>query len=230
MKKLICIFLMLAVFLTLCACGGEKAPANSDAAEQPPEVTDAPEAPAMSKDEMMAQATEFSMIDINNDTLSNIAKAKQLYCDKLMLLTGEAITIEADHIELGTYNCRMKVYLPLEELVKLESNQYVTIVGKTSPEIESTSDAEGFPIDYYTMDTAYFVKDYYEISGKLFGENQSYAPAWNILVPPTSIAAQLVHFNEEVDTSALDPDAELTISAKIIGGSYYDATIVSIAE
>ena len=53
------------------------------------------------KEEMLAIAEEYSSSDIQNDSIENIVKAKQKYCNKTLLLSGMVRNIEEDHIELA---------------------------------------------------------------------------------------------------------------------------------
>ena len=76
MKKLIALLMAATMAFSLCACGG-------GAAETP-----AAEDLVPSKEEMLAVAEEFSAYNIQNDSIDNIVRAKQTYCNKTLLLSG----------------------------------------------------------------------------------------------------------------------------------------------
>lgn len=139
MKKIIALFLAAIMCLSLIACGGNNAPETN---ETPTETT-APEEVKMSKDEMLAIAEEYTAGDIQNDSIENIARAKQKYCNKTILLSGTVRNIQEDYIELSAMysaNYIIDVYLPIDELVMLEQGQYITVVGTTTDEIIDASE------------------------------------------------------------------------------------------
>ena len=127
----------------------------------------------------------------------------------------------ADSLYLGVP--QLKVYLPLEEIVELERYQEIDVVGHITSDIESESTSDAFggshTSDIYTMDYAHFVNDRFKISGALFGMNNSYAPAFNFLVPATSDTARLLYFADDVDIAEYGFDAfsrdELTVLTKV---------------
>ena len=141
-----------------------------------PEETMPPEDPVMSKEEMLAIAEEYTVIDINNESNKNLARAKQKYCNKTILLTGVVYDILEDHVELLTSNYKynnshfVDVYLPLDELVLMESGQRITVVGTITDDIIDVSKSVGqstFNYKHYQMHNAYFVNDIYELTGTL---------------------------------------------------------------
>lgn len=234
MKKALALFLALIMCQSLVACGGNEAPKQTEAsaaAAAPAEV------PAMTKEKMLAAAESVSMTDINNAALENIVRAKADYCGKTMLVKGTVMEIKEDHIQLTASSSSMDivldVYLPLEEIVNLQRTQYVEVVGITTDEIEETTQTFSgydFTSQHFKMPSAYFVNDRVEVSGKLFGANQSYAPAWNFLFPNSNVA-KLVYFSEDQDTSALtyeNSQAPITFNAKYVNDKYVDAIIISI--
>lgn len=232
MKKLIAIFLVAVMCLSLVACGGENdAPEASDA----PIETTAPEEVKMSKDEMLAVAEEYSSADIQNDSIENIVSAKQKYCNKTLLLSGAVRNIEEDHIELAPFyssNYMIDVYLSIDDLVLLERGQSITVVGTTTDEIidDSENIAEyTFDYSHYQMPVAYLVKDTVEVTGILKGVSNSYAPAFNIEIGSSNVL-KLIYFAESVDTSTLEYGQKITFVAKAINENdnwhYYDAEII----
>lgn len=231
MKKIIALFLAAIMCLSLIACGGNNAPETN---ETPTETT-APEEVKMSKDEMLAIAEEYTAGDIQNDSIENIARAKQKYCNKTILLSGTVRNIQEDYIELSAMysaNYIIDVYLPIDELVMLEQGQYITVVGTTTDEIiDASENVAEYTFDYshYQMPDAYFVKDTLEVTGILKGVSNSYAPAFNIQIGESNVL-KLIYFAESVDTSTLEYGQEITFVAKAVSKNdnwhYYDAEII----
>ena len=138
MRKLLLLFLVAVMCLTLIACGGNSnVPDATEASETLTEPTE-PEEAKMTKDEMLAIAEEYDSIDIQNDSVNNIVSAKQKYCNKTILLSSTVRNIFEDHIELSrSYDANyiIDVYLSIDELVLLEQGQSITVVGTTTDEI-----------------------------------------------------------------------------------------------
>ena len=188
-----------------------------------------------SKDDLLAVAEKCSATDIQNDSIENIVRAKQSYCNKTLLLDGTVRTINEDHIELSASygaNYIIDVYLSEEELVLLESGQYITVVGTTTDEIiDASENVAEYTFDYshYQMPEAYLVGDTIEITAVLKGVNTSYAPAFNIQIGDNNVL-KLVYFSDDVDTSTFTFGQEITFSAKAIfennNWHYYDAQII----
>ncbi len=215
MKKVISLILALVLCLSLCACGGNGTSNNT-----------------MSKEDMLAAAEVVTPSQITQDTNSNIAKAKQLYCGKVLEVTGRVASVKENYVEVGVDSKAngtvIDVYLPIEELVLLASGQKITIVGKTNEEFNeiTSSDVMGFEWvkKHFVMPAAYLVEDTFEVSGKLFGKNQSYAPAYNF-DDGTSLT-KLLYFAEGVDASAIGADATFTVKGKIFLDSIDDTDFV----
>ena len=172
---------------------------------------------------MLEQATEAQAHEIDNASNENMALAKQNYCNQVLKLTGQITKIAEDHIELGTGIYVVDVYLPVDELVTLQTNQQVTIVGQTTDSIEKDSNG----ISHYQMPTAYFVTDHYEVRCVIQTSGIKLINAEGKQVD----GIRTVHWAEGVDNSQYTWQ-EVTISAKFIYNSttakweYHDATIV----
>ncbi|MBR4858980.1 MAG: hypothetical protein IKU08_07325 [Clostridia bacterium] len=213
MKKFLSFILIVAMCLSLVACGSK----------------------TLTKEEMIAVAEEFSASDIQNDSIQNIVSAKQKYCNKTILLSGTVRSIQEDYIELSASygsNYIIDVYLSLEELVLLEQGQYITVVGTTTDEIIDSSESVAeytFDYSHYQMPVAYLVKDKIEVTGILKGANYSYKPAYNIKIGESNVL-NLIYFAEAVDTSTLENGQEITFAAKAISKNnvwhYYDAETI----
>ena len=140
MKKLLALLLSVVLCFTLVACGGGKTP---------------------TKEELLATAEMVNSADIKKDSNQNIIMAKEKYCNKTLLLSGCVREIKEDHIELSdSYgsNYMVDVYLPLEEMATLKSNQAITVVGSMSDEIIETSEnSGGMSFDYNHYQTTYYL-------------------------------------------------------------------------
>lgn len=222
MKKIIMLILTLIMAFTLAACGSS-------------EVAEEAEESKTSKEDMLAVAEECSATDVQNESIENIVRAKQSFCNKTLLLKGCVRDIKEDHIELSSFygaNYMVDVYLSVDDLVVLEKGQSIVVVGVTTEEIiEDTETAAGYSFDYshYQMPEAYLVSDTVEVTGVLKGVNSSYAPAFNIKIGESNVL-KLIYFAEGVDTSEFEFEQEITFSAKAINENdnwhYYEAVII----
>lgn len=199
MKKVISFILVLWMCLSLCACG-EK---------------------VMTKEEMLQVAEYASVLQINNDTIHNVASAKQTYCGKVLKIEGPIDYIEEDHIAMAyTGDVVIDVYLPVETITTLKNGQYITIVGKTENEISSSSESYGFytwDIKHYTVNNAYLIKDTYTLTGTFQGRNTKVSgEAYNLAVN-NSATWSLIYFDKSVDLSKYSRGDEITVVAKKIG-------------
>ena len=225
MKKVTALILAFVLCLTLIACGQPTADVE--------QATTA--APKQTKEEMLSVAEECSATDLQNDSIENIVRAKQKYCNKTLLLSGYVRDIKEDHIELSSFygaNYMVDVYLSMDELVLLDRGQSISVVGTTTDEILEDADEVGgtvFDYSHYQMPDAYLVRERVEVEGILKGVNNSYAPAYNIQIGDSNVL-KLIYFAENVDTSALEFGQKIKFSAKAInetnGWRYYDAEII----
>ena len=135
MKKALALLLALVMVLSLAACGG-----GNDTPEASTETT-TPEDVKMSKDEMLSVAIPLTRDDLEK-SISNIAFAKTLI-GNTYTFGGEVYSVAEDHAvvtfyvtdEKGAYytGADMMVadlYLPLDELVSLENQQRLNLVGQ----------------------------------------------------------------------------------------------------
>ena len=213
LKKIVALLLITAICFSLSACGDN----------------------TMTKDEMLAIAEEYSASDIQSDSLNNIVSAKQKYCNKTISISGAVRKIKENFIELSAgyaSNYIIDVYLSAEELVTLKEGQVITIVGTTTDEIiEASESVAQYSLNYshYQMPTAYLVKDKVDITGILIGVNSSFAPAFNIEIG-NSNKWDLIYFADDIDTSTLEFNKKITVSAKAIYTNsslkYHEAEII----
>lgn len=224
MRKLLLLFLVAVMCLTLIACGGNSnVPDATEASETLTEPTE-PEEAKMTKDEMLAIAEEYDSIDIQNDSVNNIVSAKQKYCNKTILLSSTVRNIFEDHIELSrSYDANyiIDVYLSIDELVLLEQGQSITVVGTTTDEIIEVSETViqyTYPYSHYQMPIAYLVKDTKEFTATLhIIENEGSAPTYTVFIGEPFISEQRpIYFADSVDTSALKDLQEIKFVAKAI--------------
>ena len=113
MKKTLSLLLALVMCLSLCACRGGK---------DTPETTEATDLPA--------DAIKIDMDTFFKECSSNIVKVSNDYEGKTCIIEGFISEIEKDHIALyyGPY-FHVNVFLPVEQIIELQSNQYVEFVG-----------------------------------------------------------------------------------------------------
>lgn len=242
MKKLLALILAAALALSLVACGGgsgagdNKTPStgNGDTTS-----TDTPsgggednetDEPVMTKEEMLQVAEEVSWSDIQTATAENIARAKQQYCNKVMQLYGRIWSIEEDHIVIGGNgaNALIDAYLPLEEIVTLELNQYIYVVGKITDDIiDTTENIDGYTFNYscFQMPNAYLVKDTVEWNCKTRGPSMNDDYDWIVEFENSNILHH-VYFSDSVDITTLGLAMELKLSGKQIDNNLYDAIII----
>jgi len=188
--------------LSLVACGGEGG--------------------SMTKEEMLEVAEVVDVVEVSDAVNSNIVSAKQTYCGKVLEVQSSAFEIEEDRIDIGHFI----VYLPEEDIAKIQKNQRITVVGKTNDDIQTeTSIALGGEIELknFVMEEAYLVTDRYEFTGTIWGRNTSYNGAWDVKFPNNSIL-QLVYFEDGTDVEQYT-GTEITFSAQVIDGDYYNAVI-----
>lgn len=168
MKKALSLILALVLCLSLCACGGDGNKTTKPESTAP--ETTAPET-TLTKEEMIASAEKTNSAKITSDTSENLVKAKQLYCDRVLEVTGFVLSIEEDHIKVGADRyvgtTVIDVYLPVDDLVLLSNKQVVTVVGKTAETInERTKTVSGtdYTQKYYEMTQAYLVKNTFDVT------------------------------------------------------------------
>ena len=176
------------------------------------------EEPAMTKEEMLQVAEDVSWVDIQNASVENIVKAKQQYCNKVMQLNGKIWSIEQDHIVIGgdAANYLVDVYLPLDEIITLENQQVITVIGKTTDEIIDTT---------YQMQNAYLVKDTVEWNCKTRGPSMNDDYDWIVEFENSNILHH-VYFSDSVDITTLGLAMELKLSGKQIDNDLHEAIII----
>ena len=230
MKRMASLILAILVGLLLCACGS-----NAETAQ-----TTEPTEKVVSKEEMLQSAEEIPLVQINDDTFDNIVKAKQLYCGKVIKLSGIVYQIQEgrvilraeEHNTLG--KAGIAVSLSDEELMLLGKGQKIDVVGQISDDTENYVNIANFNYEstFFLMTQAYVVQDRYEVTGELGGANTSFEPSYDFAIGGSNFYNR-VYFAENVDTSGIDMNKDvITVEGKLIydGDSIYvveDATIVA---
>ena len=227
MKKTISLLLALVMCLSLCACGGGND--TPETTEAPTETT-TPEVKVMTKEEMLEQAVAVDQIDINNDSFENIVKAKSMYCNAILLLEGTIFEIKEDHIEVGTSDWLVDVYLPVEDMINLRNKQKILVVGQTNDTIEETTWSYGEysgTNHHYSMPTAYLVQDKFEVTGKIHSASDAYENGFNFKVGDNPYL-WVLFFDESFDRSnaKANEDGSITVLGIVCDSHIYDAIIV----
>ena len=224
MKKAVSLILALMLLLSLCACGAE---GGSDTSQ-------------MSKEDMLSSAESVAMKDFTDAVDNNIVSAKQLYCGKVLEVTGIIGEIKEDHIALVYKSYSRKiidVYLSTEELATLQPRQKIVVVGLTEDTVETVSTTvRGYDTEelHFPMKQAYLVQDTFEVDGRFAGQNTSYLPE---IVFDFRIGNEPrwdhLYFSEEVDTSQIEWGTDMTIRGKFIylpGIDFWDIVEATIVE
>ena len=231
MKKTIALILVLAICLSLCACGGSSTPET----EVPTEIT-VPPITTLTKDEMLQTAVPLSRDDVDK-SISNIAFAKSLI-GNVYTFSGDVYTVTEDHAvitfwindEEGVYGTVLNVmvgnlYLPLEELVALENTQKLSFVGRLDDvnAVEQNGYYGTETVVEMIFESVAIVSDRFQRTGKLDSPNSSYGDnSWNIKFPNSNYLG-LVYFAEDVSAYQ---GQEITYSYKSVNGKNVDARIV----
>ena len=202
MKRIVSFLLAGALVLSLAACGGKS---NS-----------------MTKEEMLEVAEVVSVDEVSDAVNSNIVNAKQAYCGKVLEVQSAAFEIEEDRIDIGHFI----VYLPEEDIAKIQKNQRITVVGKTNDDIQTETSialgGEEVELKNFVMEEAYLVTDRYEFTGTIWDWNTDFG-AWDVKFPNDSYL-KLVYFEDGTDVEQY-VGTEITFSAQVIDGDYYNAVI-----
>lgn len=108
--------------------------------------------------------------------------------------------------------------------------EIIKVVHRTSEDFITTKESRYGPIaEDYTdciMEQAYLVADRYEYSGTPKSKNSDFDGAWNVEFSNVSNPQylRLVYFDDSVDAGQYE-GKEITFSAKVIDGKYYDVVI-----
>lgn len=236
MKKGLSLLLALVMCLSLCACGG-----GNDV----PETTEAATEPS---------ATEYVPLEVELcaqyaiDTLkNNLKKPDSLIVHDLFgVETDDSYIIAIHYSAENSFGDVITDNLFLDVLIT-ENGYAVRTYGSGSFEEEDNQKYTAqfcaknkkrngyYVFDAQNLRVSIFVEsevtaEIVEFVGKLKGKNDSYEGAWNVKIGDNDYL-KLVYFAEGVDLSWYEQFAgnpyEVTISALLEDGKYYDATIVA---
>lgn len=126
MKKKLAFLLALVLCLPLCACGSK---AEAGAATEAVETTEPTETASVNAEELLASAEEVDGYTLFQEYQSNKVKMANQYEGKTCLVHGIIDGIENDYIIVADSGLKIHVYLPVEDIINLEKDQYVDIVG-----------------------------------------------------------------------------------------------------
>lgn len=161
MKKAIKMILVVALMLSMTACGGSK---------------------EMSKDEMLEIAEEITIPDLTQSYIDNKARAMETHGGKVYITTGFISEIQEDYCRIITdYSLTygITVYLPKDDILTLNTNEKITVVGEIDKEMDAWSSEVGgstFNQEYWIMKNAFIVTNTYEATGVV---NMDYKALYN---------------------------------------------------
>ena len=203
MKKLYSLLLVFAMAFSISACGKQ---------------------PTMQ--ELRENAEKITYTDISNNTFENIAKAKKLYCGKILEITGRIDSIDEDYFMFGTISHKgcVRVFMDANILETLEKDQQITVVGKMDEEVHTES--ENLIVDMettiYTMKTAYIVTEMFDITGLIYKYKDDY------LLKTSKNTEYVVYFKDGENLDALNQSIPVTVTGKIF--SRLGSTDMTIKE
>lgn len=229
MKKIIALFLAVAMCLFFVACANDNKSKVNESNKD--------ESSVLNKDEMLSIAKALTREEISK-SISNNAFAKSLI-GNTYTFCGEIFAVKEDYAvvtfyitdEEGSYATVANVmvanlYLPLNELVTLEHKQRFSFVGQlddVSTHNENLPDFGTQTVTDMVFKNVAIVSDRFEKTGTLHSKNASYGEnAWNIKFPNNDYLG-VVHFRDDVSNFK---GQEITYSYKITSEGSVDAYIV----
>lgn len=165
-KRILAVLMCVSILCSLCACG----------------KTEEESAEVLTKEEMLQNATTLNADTLLNEIGGNKAKA-QTYVGNTYCITGHVLDVESDYClvlaaDTGDWNnvvhsddwqgyaelVMFKVYLPTEELAKLDKCENIQFVGEiTNTETFTYAKIEPLGIE---VSNAYLVKENVKYEGK----------------------------------------------------------------
>ena len=165
-KRLFALLLAAMLPLALTACGGDTSSGNKD--EVSASSSAASEASEKSKDEMLEQAETTTFSELLTALQENKLRAQDTYVGNVYTYTECVTAIEEDYAELSG---SVKVYLPKEDLMSLNVNEVIRVVGTIDSLdlIETSQMVNGFdfssPAPAVEMKPAYYIDNQFEVTG-----------------------------------------------------------------
>lgn len=163
MKKVLALVLALVLVLSLVACGGSGENKNDSTVKA-----------EMSLDDMLDVAQDTSIRKMGNDFAMNTTKAKEEYFNNAYKIWGVIYDIGDGYVDIRPsedfYDDPVYVYLPNEELKKLNKGDVIQVVGIITDDTEDSFqviDPTGSPktitLKIFVMENAHFLTDIYKI-------------------------------------------------------------------
>lgn len=143
-KKILVLLLLVVMSLSMAACGSSNNP--STATEQTELTNTAPESTEQTEqtetddresaetdtpslEDLLSSAIELDGYSFFQEYQSNKVKLSSQYVGTSCLVNGYVDSIESDYLSVSDSNLKIHIYLPTEEIIKYDRNQYVQIVG-----------------------------------------------------------------------------------------------------
>lgn len=158
MKKILPLILAAALMLSLTACGGDNGGTNTNSGDNISESNTGESVPT--KESLLEEAGEpVSIWDLQNELYENEARARQNYLDKSIIVYGEILEIESDHLIIGN-EVMLDAYLSTDELTQVNSGDTVYVVGIISDIQDIEIDWGGVPYStpHYIMDIGFLTE------------------------------------------------------------------------
>ena len=133
MKKIWLFLLTVSMLFCLAACAGDGDTTGAGDGTAPQESASMDQ--DVTKEDLLAGATEVTVANIMNDINNNMAKANMMYMDKTFLISGDTITsgeIKSDCVLCDHGVIRFQYMLPEEELATLNAGDALEVVGVIS--------------------------------------------------------------------------------------------------
>lgn len=208
MKKLIALLLAAALALSIVACGNGGSGENTNSKTNTNDEVN----------ELLNNAEELDLKEMNEEVLNNIASANSTYVGNTYKVAGYITEITGEYCSISSSTSSqfsIHAYLNEDELAQLDRYEYVTIAGKIAFDFV---DASSFPVfEYYVdMKPAYFVSDIYEITGEIKNIQT------DLSTPLCQIGATAIFL--DVDTlNTLNIGDTITVEGKL----YWDDSIIN---
>ena len=208
MKKAISLLLALVLCLSLCACGDEK--------QDVTESLEAERTQLPTLDELLSTAISVNIDSFLKECNENYPKACLNYEGKICVFEGCITEIEKDHIRLGCKYLYLNVYLPIEQIVELQTYQYIQIVG-TLENLEY----DPYKGAFADVNTAFVSKDTYVKTGifKVYSTTDGTHPQDPCIVCEDGYDVYFIDI--DLRNEQVEHDTKVTVEGKLID-NYYD--------
>lgn len=164
MKKILTLFLAAALALSLVACGGGNTTPDTQGTQgtQQDDTSAPPEDTSMTKEEMLEVAEELTYGDYNAAISENKLRAEETYKGNIYRISATVSKIEAEYCILLLGNYEIKAHLQKDDLINLNMNERINIVGS----IDSID-------PYIEMNDVYYIDNIYETTFEILTFIQS---------------------------------------------------------